>query len=162
MGKIHTEVSNSRSGFSMVEIMIVVLIIGLIAAVAVPAFAKARLKTQLTRVVNDLQTFGEAFDMYASFNGQYPVDTHNTLPPGMEDFIKLKHWDSDALGGHYNWEGPSWGEGGSYPYAGIALFETTAPTAVLEALDTQLDDGDLSTGWFRQTPNGRYTYILEE
>lgn len=162
MIKNQTEVSNNRSGFSLVEIMIVVMIIGLLAAFSIPAFAKARLKTQITRVVNDLKTFGEAFDMYASFNGQYPVDTHNTLPPGMEEFIKQKNWDADAFGGHYNWEGPSWGEGGSYPYAGIALFGATAPASVMQALDAECDDGDLSTGWFRLMSNGRYTYVLEE
>lgn len=146
----------------MVEIMIVVLIIGFLAAVAIPAFAKARMKTQITRVVNDLQTFGEAFDMYATFTGQYPVDTHNTLPPGMEEYIKQSNWDADAFGGHYNWEGPTWGEGGTYPYAGIALFEMSAPASAMTTLDEQLDDGDTSTGWFRLMPNGRYTYVLEE
>lgn len=32
----------------------------------------------------------------------------------------------------------------------------------LELLDIMLDDGDLTQGKFRQTPNGRYTYIIEE
>ena len=31
-----------------------------------------------------------------------------------------------------------------------------------ELLDSMLDDGDLTQGKFRQTPNGRYTYIIEE
>jgi hypothetical protein len=32
----------------------------------------------------------------------------------------------------------------------------------LELLDSMLDDGDLTQGKFRQTPNGRYTYIIDE
>ena len=41
-------------------------------------------------------------------------------------------------------------------------FETTAPQKELELLDSMLDDGDLTQGKFRQTPNGRYTYIIAE
>jgi hypothetical protein len=32
----------------------------------------------------------------------------------------------------------------------------------MELVDAALDDGDLAQGRFRQTPNGRFTYILEE
>jgi type IV pilus assembly protein PilA len=39
---------------------------------------------------------------------------------------------------------------------------TTAPLEDLRRLDSMLDDGDLSQGKFRQTPNGRYTYIIDE
>jgi hypothetical protein len=47
-------------------------------------------------------------------------------------------------------------------YSGISLFEPTASQEDLELLDIMLDDGDLSQGKFRQTPNGRYTYIIDE
>jgi len=152
----------SKAGFSLVEIMIVVSIIGILMVVAFPAFQKARLTSQITRIASDLSTFSDAFQLYALQRGNYPVDTHDALPPGMTEYIKQNHWDADVFGGRYNWEGPSWGEGGSYAYAGISLFGTTADTSTLEALDSEIDNGNLSSGWFRQTPNGRYTLIIEE
>ena len=45
---------------------------------------------------------------------------------------------------------------------GISFFEFTAPQEDFELLDRMLDDGDLTQGKFRETPNGRYTYIIEE
>ena len=155
-------IAKRKSGFTLVEIMIVVSIIGLLAVIAIPSFQKARRKAQIVRVANDLRVFSDAFQEYAMYRGKYPPDTHNILPAGMDDYIRVDQWDADALGGHYNWEGPSWGEGGAYPYAGIALFDATAAVEVFTSLDELIDDGDLAKGHFRLTANGRYTYIIEE
>ncbi|MGE0268690.1 MAG: hypothetical protein AB7S78_09595 [Candidatus Omnitrophota bacterium] len=84
------------------------------------------------------------------------------MPAGMAAYIDPDDWNSDALGGHYNWEGPYWGEKGGYEYAGISLFGTTASMKELILLDRKIDDGNLASGKFRQTPNGRYTYVFEE
>ena len=65
--------------------------------------------------------------------------------------------DPTPLGGNYNWEGPD-----NYPYAGVAILGATADVGTMEILDAKLDDGDLATGSFRLTPNGRYTYIFDE
>ena len=151
----------SKSGFTLVEIMIVVAIISLLTVIGVPGFVKARENARATRVANNLRKFGDSFLMYCIENGKYPVDTHNTLPPGMEGYIQQSVWDSDALGGHYNWEGPTFGEGGGYNYAGIALWETQGSQGELEKIDRILDNGDLASGSFLLCGNGRYTYIIE-
>jgi len=154
--------SPPSAGFTLVEIMIVAAIIGLLSVIAVPSFLRSRRESMATRVANDLVKFGDGFELYAMANGRYPPDTHNILPAGMDEYIKQSSWDDCVIGGHYNWEGPAWGEGGSYSYAGIALFETPASTEVLTAVDKILDDGNLGTGNFRLMDNGRYTYVLEE
>lgn len=146
-----------RSGFTLVEIMIVVAIIGLLAAMAIPAFQRARLESQTTRVANDLRILSDAFVLYALDEGSFPDDEHIVLPAGMEPYIKQKFWDAPVWGGHFNYEGPDF-----YPYTGIAITDSDAPASVMLALDEKCDDADLSTGKFRQTPNGRYTYIIEE
>ncbi|MDA0989874.1 MAG: prepilin-type N-terminal cleavage/methylation domain-containing protein [Verrucomicrobia bacterium] len=151
-----------NQGFTLVEISIAVAIIGLLAVMSIPAFQKARLKSQITKIANDFRVFGDAFNLYALQTGSYPVDTHLVLPPGMEEYIKPTQWSVEIWGGNYNWEGPSWGEGGPYTYAGIALDGSSATVDWLTQLDAEIDDGDLSTGSFRETPNGRYTYIIEE
>jgi prepilin-type N-terminal cleavage/methylation domain-containing protein len=54
-----------RSGFTLVEIMIVVAIIALLAAIAVPNFLRARKRSQATRILEDLRLIDAAIDQYA-------------------------------------------------------------------------------------------------
>ena len=56
---------NKSSGFTLVEIMIVVAIIALLAAIAVPGFLRARKRSQATRIINDLRMISAAVDQYA-------------------------------------------------------------------------------------------------
>jgi prepilin-type N-terminal cleavage/methylation domain-containing protein len=54
-----------RKGFTLVEIMIVVAIIALLAAIAVPGFLRARKRSQASKVLNDLRMIDSAIDQYA-------------------------------------------------------------------------------------------------
>ena len=54
-----------RGGFTLVEIMIVVAIIALLAAIAVPGFLRARKRSQASRILNDLRLIDSAVDQYA-------------------------------------------------------------------------------------------------
>ena len=54
-----------KSGFTLVEIMIVVAIIALLAAIAVPGFLRARKRSQASRIINDLRLIDSAIDQYA-------------------------------------------------------------------------------------------------
>ena len=54
-----------RGGFTLVEIMIVVAIIALLAAIAVPGFLRARKRSQASRLLNDLRMIDSAVDQYA-------------------------------------------------------------------------------------------------
>lgn len=56
---------NNRLGFTIVELMIAVSIIALLAAVAVPAFARSRKRAQATRVLEDLRMLDYALDRWA-------------------------------------------------------------------------------------------------
>ena len=57
--------ASNRFGFTLVEIMIVVAIIALLAAIAVPGFLRARKRAQATRIINDLRLIDSAVDQYA-------------------------------------------------------------------------------------------------
>ncbi len=59
------KLNNRRGGFTLVEIMIVVAIIALLAAIAVPNFLRARKRSQATRVLEDLRMLDSAVDQYA-------------------------------------------------------------------------------------------------
>ncbi|MEO7319543.1 MAG: prepilin-type N-terminal cleavage/methylation domain-containing protein [Chthoniobacteraceae bacterium] len=59
------KLNKSRGGFTLVEIMIVVAIIALLAAIAVPNFLRARKRSQATRILEDLRMIDSAIDQYA-------------------------------------------------------------------------------------------------
>src|ERR1700704_5809141 len=58
-------INKRRGGFTLVEIMIVVAIIALLAAIAVPGFLRARKRSQASRILNDLRMIDAAVDQYA-------------------------------------------------------------------------------------------------
>jgi len=64
------KLNNRRGGFTLVEIMIVVAIIALLAAIAVPNFLRARKRSQATRCLEDLRIIDSAQDQYAIENNK--------------------------------------------------------------------------------------------
>ena len=67
--------STKRAGFTLVEIMIVVAIIALLAAIAVPGFLRARKRSQASKIVNDLRMIDSAMDQYAIETGKVTGST---------------------------------------------------------------------------------------
>ena len=59
------KLQTKHAGFTLVEIMIVVAIIALLAAIAVPGFLRARKRSQASRILNDLRMIDSAVDQYA-------------------------------------------------------------------------------------------------
>jgi len=78
------KVKNNKSGFTLVEIMIVVAIIALLSVIAVPSFQKARENSMTSACVNNLRLIDGAVDQYALDNG----NTQPTLANLTPDYIK--------------------------------------------------------------------------
>jgi prepilin-type N-terminal cleavage/methylation domain-containing protein len=78
-----------RGGFTLVEIMIVVAIIALLAAIAVPGFLRARKRSQASKILNDLRMIDAAVDQYAIENGKKTGD-----PVGVTDWTNYVKKDS--------------------------------------------------------------------
>jgi prepilin-type N-terminal cleavage/methylation domain-containing protein len=92
-----------KNAFTLVEIMIVVAIIAVLAAIAVPGFLRARKRSQASRVLNDLRLIDNACDMYAietnkKTNDPISVsDWTNYLKKGSNLYVSGK----DILGNAY-------------------------------------------------------------
>jgi prepilin-type N-terminal cleavage/methylation domain-containing protein len=97
------KLNKRRGGFTLVEIMIVVAIIALLAAIAVPGFLRARKRSQASRIINDLRLIDSAVDQYAIENNKSsgnPVNTQdwtNYLKKGTNLYTTGK----DILGNAY-------------------------------------------------------------
>lgn len=79
-------IKNSRKGFTLVEIMIVVVIIGLLAAMAIPAFQKVRQSSQDKAVLNNARKLSAASDQYFLENGVSTVASANLV--GAANYVK--------------------------------------------------------------------------
>ena len=73
------KLTTKRGGFTLVEIMIVVAIIALLAAIAVPGFLRARKRSQASKIINDLRLIDAAVDQYAIETAKKTGDPVNTV-----------------------------------------------------------------------------------
>lgn len=64
---------NKIKAFTLIELLIVVAIIGILAAIAVPNFMNAQIRAKVTRVEADFKTLATALEAYHITNGNYPV-----------------------------------------------------------------------------------------
>lgn len=77
---------NQSKGFTLVEIMIVVVIIGLLAAMAIPAFQKVRTASQDKTVLNNARQLSAAADQYYLENGVSTVSLNGLI--GTTNYVK--------------------------------------------------------------------------
>ena len=146
-----------RAAFTLGEIMTVVVIIGLLAAVAIPAVTHLKRKAQNHRFVSDLRTFAQAFETYSVRSGLWPPDgTPAVVPTGMSGEFRNASWTANtSIGGQWDWDYKQFGF-----TAGISVYQPTVSVAQMQEIDRLIDDGNLNTGNFRSRTSG-YIYILQ-
>jgi prepilin-type N-terminal cleavage/methylation domain-containing protein len=95
--KINT---TGKSGFTLVEIMIVVAIIGLLAAIAVPNFVRARESAQLKSIINNLRLIEGAKDQWALENKRSTGSTVTSA--SLKAYLRNNAWVTQLAGETYN------------------------------------------------------------
>lgn len=104
--------ARSTAGFSLAELMVVIVIIGLLATVVVPNVMSKLGKANLTKAKNDLRAIAEAVDSYRMDNGMRFPDSLEDLVT--EDdrgtkYLKQDNVPKDPWGNEYIFEPPSGG-----------------------------------------------------
>ncbi|CAN5308509.1 hypothetical protein BH09SUM1_BH09SUM1_14360 [soil metagenome] len=64
---------HNLKGFTLIELLIVVAIIAILAAIAVPNFLEAQVRAKVSRTKADMRTYATAIESYAVDNNVYPI-----------------------------------------------------------------------------------------
>lgn len=140
--------------------MIVVVIIGVVASIAIPAFTRIRMNSRNTRFIEDLQVFSRAFETYAAKNGTWPASAAlGVVPTGMSGELRDTKWkETNTVGGRWRWIYVRSGRSG---FALVLTSGVTASDAQMLEVDKKIDDGNLSTGMFVRSSAGQFIYFLQ-
>jgi prepilin-type N-terminal cleavage/methylation domain-containing protein len=138
----------SRAGFTLVEIMIVVVIIGLLAAMGIPAFQRVQRKSRASAFVNDLKKIEDVANMYAQEYGSFPPDVNGGIkPPELVPYLTKIDFTKTPLGGAWDWDNHAeW-----YRITGDGVQSADALV-----VDQMIDDGNLETGHVQYDGTLRY------
>lgn len=139
--------SKKKSGFTLVEILIVVIILGILAAVVIPQFSDASDDTRSSSVMTNLKTVRSQLQLYkAQHNETWPVDAE------LGQMITF----TDA-GGNTNASQTATFRFGPYllrvpanPYTGVSTVTTVADPA------TAYTPGTMTDGWWYNSATGEF------
>lgn len=151
--------AHARKAFTLVEILIVVVILGILAAIVVPKFSSASEQSAQTAFVTTLNEFVKVANISYQMTGQYPVEhTFGMMPSVYDEYLNAGEWSAPTpIGG--NWDIIS---GGAVTF-GVGVYFPTAPAtdAFMTQIDALYDDGVLTTGAFQKLGTGEFYVIME-
>jgi len=79
-------------GFTLLELLVVISIIGVLAAIVFPALGDAKQKAYLARTKAEFKSIATALEFYATDKNTYPSDVNRDLPPGLEKYLGPGVW----------------------------------------------------------------------
>ncbi len=154
--------SSACRGMTLIEILIVVVLLGILAAIVIPSFAASTEETERATFASSLKTLARACEIYKYKNGDYPADgSSGTIPTGLDDYISRGSFEGGTpIGGVWDTEFNDSSVGAA---VGVHFHhDTPKDDAYMTEVDRLLDDGNLGTGAFRKLGGDRFYYILAE
>ena len=150
---------SARSAFTLVEILIVVVILGILAAIVIPRFTGATDEARQCTFIASLKTYADACEYFAAKEGRYPPDgSSGSIPSGFEEYVDQIEYESPTpLGGSWDTE---FNDSGVTSAIGVHFQGVDVPDFMLQ-IDETFDNGDLSSGVFQQLAADRFYYIVE-
>lgn len=149
--------------FTLVEILIVVIILGILAAIVTPQFAGAAEESRRSAFVTEIKVFMDAAEVYRARVGQHvPDGSSGQCPPEFADYIDANDFESGTpIGGVWDIE---YNDSGVTAAVGVHFNDanTAQDDAYMLVIDALFDDGDLTTGVFQKLADDRYYAIVEE
>ena len=149
---------SARSAFTLVEILIVVVILGILAAIVVPQFVGATDEARQSSFIASLKTYADACEYFTIREGRYPPDgSSGVMPVGFDTYVDQDEFESPTpLGGVWDTE---LNDSGVTSAVGVHFNGDPVPGYMLQ-IDETFDDGNLSTGLFQQLAADRFYYIV--
>ena len=162
MPQSHPWATRPQRAFTLIEIAVVVVILGILIALTLPGYRRVNLKTRATAVMNDFRTFSGAFSAFNLQNSRWPTDTGvpGAVPPELANGFSVAFTKTSPIGGKYLWISNS-----TYK-AAIAITtdgsdQLTTDVELLELVDQLMDDGNTSAGNV-QVVGPALIYIIEQ
>jgi len=158
-----------QSGFSIIELTIVVVIIGILAALAIPLFSIILERSRFSTLASDLRTYGDAYRTYMLENdGSFPPPnrTPATMDPAMQGYLPSRWTEKTPVGGAYTWRidgNPDPAKVRAYIEIEQQLPDNAFSVQLddIVRLDEQIDDGNLATGYLQVVGGERIRYYLK-
>jgi len=128
--------STSRRGFTLIEILIVVIILGILAAIVIPQFSSASNDARKSSLASTAQTMRSQIALYRL--------QHNDVLPGGATFSSATFWTqmttkTDATGAAYS------GSSTSGPFGPYMQTTPVNPLAAAQSWQSTVTDGTAST-----------------
>ena len=80
----------NQRGFATLEVILMVMVIGILASIAVPRFTSVTTSANTAKIQSDLSTIDTAIAIYYMENGNYPTDLKTDLKPYLKDIENIK------------------------------------------------------------------------
>lgn len=142
-----------RRAFSLIEVLVVVVVIGILAAVVVPNTIMAGDTARVTATAQDLRSIESAVVAYKNKHGIWPRDvTRAVLPTELAEFFTKSDPFAKTVpvGGVYDYDGATSSRGPRISIRGSTGNPIPSDATALE-LDEEMDDGVLTTGRLRKS-----------